>query len=243
MTLYGAPQLSATAVGKRSPRGAARKVKQQAKAYRKIDDRRVISGFDLIGTVATASAGSDRKYRTRQSDQVIAKYLSQARKLGGRLVLDIQPGRSTVAKEINALRPWISQPDVDVAIDPEWNVGPKGVPGRTEGSIAAKEINGASRKLAGIVERKGLPPKLMLVHQFRQGSVRKRRQVRQRGDISVALNFDGIGGARAKKAGYKNLATPQLFNGFSVFYDLDERVMKPREILRLNPAVDFLLYQ
>ena len=243
VTLYGAPQLTATALGKRSPRGAARKVLEQAEPYATYGDREVVPGFDLIGVIATASPGADRKYRSRQPDEVIAAYLKQVREFGGRLVLDIQPGRASVRNEIDALRPWLRQPDVDVAIDPEWNVSRRGVPGRTRGTIDARELNRASKELNGIVRRNDLPPKLMLVHQFHRGSVTHRRRIEQRTGVNATLNFDGIGSAAAKEAGYVELARPNLFNGVSVFYDLDSRVIKPRSVLRLMPEVDFLLYQ
>lgn len=243
VTLYGAPQLSATALGKRTPAAAARKVVRQAEPYARLGEREVVPGFDLIGVVATASAGADGLYRTRQPDEVIAQYLEQARAIGGRLVLDIQPGRSPVLDELAALEPWIRQPDVDVAIDPEWNVGPAGVPGRTRGRIGARAVNAVSRRLQAIVEEDGLPPKLLIVHQFRRTSVRHRRRIRQREDVSATLNFDGIGSPAAKEAGYVGLARAGLFNGFSLFYDLDAGLMSPRSVLALVPAVDFLLYQ
>lgn len=243
VTLYGAPQLSATALGKRTPRGAARKVVKQARPYARLGDRRVVPGLDLIAVVATSSPGRDRLYRTRQPNKLIRTYLRRVRAIGGRLVLDIQPGRSSVGRELRALRKWIEEPDVDVAIDPEWNVGPKGVPGRSRGSIGAKELNRASRWLSRIAEEEGLPPKLMVVHQFRRSSIRRRARIKQRENISVTLNFDGIGRPKAKKAGYTDLAQEGLFEGFSLFYDLDKKLMRPRSVLRLRPAVDFLLYQ
>ena len=243
VTLYGAPQLSATALGKRTPGGAARRVVRQAGPYERLGDRDVVVGFDLIGVVATASPGVDGLYRTRQPSELIATYLERARRLGGRLVIDIQPGRSSVREELEALDPWLREPDVDVAIDPEWNVGPRGVPGRTRGTITAKELNRASRRLAAIVAEEGLPPKLMVVHQFRRGSIHHRRLIKQREGVTATLNFDGIGSPAAKEAGYAALARPRLFNGFSLFYDLDSALMSPRSVLALVPEVDFLLYQ
>ncbi len=60
----------------------------------------------------------------------------------------------------------------------------------------------------------------------------------------MLLNFDGIGSRRAKRAGYKSLATnADLLDGFSLFYDRDLRLMKPRSVLRLRPAVEYAMYQ
>jgi hypothetical protein len=243
VALYGAPQLTATAVGKRSPRGAARRLKKQARPYRRKSDRGVIRSINLIGVIATASAGSDGKYRSRQPNAIISKYLRAARSVGARLTLDVQPGRSPVLKELKALRGWISEPDVDVGIDPEWNVGRRGVPGRTEGSIKAKELNRASRWLNRRSSAKGLPQKALIVHQFRRGSIKGRRKLKQRPGVAVTLNFDGIGSRAAKRAGYADLSRKQYFDGFSLFYDRDIGLMRPGSVLRLRPAVDYVMYQ
>jgi hypothetical protein len=241
--LYGAPQLGSTALGNHTAAGASKLLAKQVIPYEDLGGRPVTAGFDLIGVVANSTPGPDRLYRTRQPDALIAKYLERIRESGGRLMLDIQPGRSPILEEIDALEPWIAQPDVDVAIDPEWNVGPRGVPGKTPGSVTAKELNAASKRIQQITAEDGLPPKVLVVHQFSNRSIRRRTSVRQRPDVQVTFNFDGIGGASAKIAGYTSLATEGMFSGFSLFYDLDTPLMKPPRILALDPAPDFLLYQ
>ncbi len=243
LAIYGAPQLKSTALGKRRPRAAARLAVAQAKPYADLGERPVIPSFDLIGVVANSTAGTDRLYRTRQPATLIDQYLKQARAMGGRLMIDIQPGRSPVLDELDAMAPWIGQPDVDVAIDPEWNVGPRGIPGRTAGSITARDVNLASRRVQAIVDEGDLPPKVMVVHQFSRSSIRRRSRIKQRPGVEVTLNFDGIGAPAPKIAGYRDLAVAGLSNGFSLFYDLDTPLMKPGAVLALDPVVDFLLYQ
>jgi hypothetical protein len=243
LTLYGAPQLSGTIVGRLSPPAAARKAVKQARPYARVGDRRVIPGFDLVAVVANSTPGPDGEYRTRQPGRVIRTYLEQARAIDGRLMLDIQPGRASIGGEIAALEKWIDEPDVDVSIDPEWAVGPRGVPGRDPGRIKAKELNRASRRLQRIIDAGDLPPKVLVVHQFHRGSIRRRRDVVQRRDVAVTFNFDGIGSPAAKRAGYEQLSTRGTFNGFSIFYSLDSRVMSPRSVLGLEPSPDFLLFQ
>ncbi|HKQ17332.1 MAG TPA: hypothetical protein VJS87_02210, partial [Solirubrobacterales bacterium] len=111
LTLYGAPQLSATILGKLTPAAAARKAVKQARPYARIGDRRVIPGFDLIAVVANSTPGPDREYRTRQPARLIRAYLREARAIDGRLVLDIQPGRARVADEVEALERWLEKPE------------------------------------------------------------------------------------------------------------------------------------
>lgn len=243
VSLYGAPQLTKTIVGMKSPKGAAAKLVKQSGPYARKGTRPVIGEIDLIATIATAGPGSDRKYRTRQADEVIAIYLEAARSVGARLMLDIQPGRSSFLKELRALREWLVLPDVDVALDPEWNVGRRGIPGRTPGKVTAEMVNKVSLRLSQTIEAAGLPPKLLVVHQFRRGSVRGRKRVVQRPGVETVLNFDGIGGPRPKASGYAELAAPHLFDGFSLFYRRDRPLMQPTSVLGLLPEPDFLLYQ
>jgi len=243
LSLYGAPQLKSTALGKLTPAGASRLALRQSVPYQRLGARPVIPSFDLIGVVANSTRGTDGLYRTRQPDALIAQYLEAVRRFDGRLVIDIQPGRASVVDEIDALEKWIAQPDVDVAIDPEWNVGRRGVPGETAGSITARDLNAASRRIQAIVTDNDLPPKLLVVHQFTRRSIRRRALIKQRPGVTATLNFDGIGTVAPKIAGYEALATEGLFNGFSLFYDLDTPVMGPAAVLALVPEVDFLLYQ
>jgi hypothetical protein len=236
--------MGATILGAKTPRGAARKLAAQSRPYETLSARPVTGAFDLVSVFATAGGGADGLYRSRQDPEVIQIYLDQARAVGARLILDIQPGRSTFLAELKALAPWLAQPDVDVALDPEWNVGRRGIPGQTEGKVRAGEVNAVARALAAIVEANDLPPKLLLVHQFRRGSIRGRTKLRSPEGVQTLLNFDGIGAPGPKEAGYVDLAAPpRLFNGFSLFYRRDTPLMKPAAVLGLEPEPDFLLYQ
>jgi len=240
---YGAPQMGRTVLGMNTIAGASKRLAAQAEPYAALGTRPVVGEFDLVSVFATAGGGPDGLYRTRQSDDVIELYLAAARKAGGRLMLDIQPGRSTLGNELRALADWAAEPDVDLAIDPEWAVGRRGIPGRTPGSVTAAQVNSFSKRLAAIVRENDLPAKVLVVHQFRRGSVRGRTRIKQRRGVQVLLNFDGIGGPGPKAAGYANLAVPKLFDGFSVFYQRDRPLMKPPAVLGLDPEPDFLLYQ
>ena len=126
----------------------------------------------------------------------------------------------------------------------KWNVGPRGVPGQTEGKVSAGQVNRIARALAEIVEANDLPSKLLLVHQFRKASIRGRNRLSSPPGVQTVLNFDGIGSPEPKAAGYAALAPrPKLFSGFSLFYRRDTPLMKPGPVLHLEPEPDFLLYQ
>jgi len=243
VALYGAPQMSQTALGMRSPPAAAKKLAAQSKPYGTLGSRPVLGAFDLVSVLATAGAGSDGMYRQEQSSEILDIYLAQARTSGLHLMLDVQPGRSTFSDEAQALTPWLLQPDVDLALDPEWNVGPRGIPGQTPGKVGPRQINQVIRQLSAMVRENDLPPKLLVIHQFRRGMIRGKDRIKPRRGVQVVLNFDGIGSPSAKAAGYAALSSPPLFNGFSLFYLRDTPLMKPGSILALEPEPDLLLYQ
>ena len=141
MAFYGAPQddeLGALGIG--TPAQAARRLERQARPYRR-GGKPVLPAFELIATVADAAPGPSGKYRSRQPARVIDRYLAAARKAKMLLVLDIQPGRADFLTEVKVFERWLEQPDVSLALDPEWHVGPGEVPGKTIGSVDASEVN------------------------------------------------------------------------------------------------------
>ena len=243
VSLYGAPQMGRTLLGTVPVERAGSTLAARSAPYAAIGDRPVVGAFDLVSVFATAGGGPDGLYRTRQSDDIIQIYLDQARAVGARLILDIQPGRARILDEMRALREWIVQPDVDVAIDAEWNVGRRGVPNETEGKLTAAQLNSASRSLATVVRENALPPKLLLVHEFKRRSVVGERKIRKRAAVQTVLSFDGIGSPAAKTNGYADLAVPRLFNGFMLFERLDRPLMGPPAVGGLQPSPDVVLYQ
>ena len=243
VSLYGAPQMRATILGRLSPFEAWRQVRYEASRYRFPGAKPPVRAFELVATIATADRGGDGRYRFRQSDATIAEYLKAARRANARLILDVQPGRSPFLTELRSLRRWLREPDVDLALDPEWNVGRSGVPGRTDGSVDARTVNAVSRELAAIARAGDLPQKLLVIHQFRRDSIRDDSSIKPRRRVAVTLSFDGIGSAGAKRDGYSRLSVDGLFNGFCLFYRLDRGLMGPTSVLRLDPRPDYVLYQ
>jgi hypothetical protein len=243
ISLYGAPQMHATILGRLSPSEAGQRVRAETLRYRFEGSKPRVRAFELVAAIATADSGRDGLYRFRQSQATIATYLKAARAARARLILDIQPGRSPFTEEVRALERWLREPDVDVALDPEWNVGRRGVPGRTDGSVDAATVNAVSRQLAEIVRDRRLPQKMLIVHQFRRESIRGESDILPRRRVATTLSFDGIGSPSAKASGYRALSSSHLFNGFCLFYRLDNPLMSPSSVLRLRPRPDYVMYQ
>jgi hypothetical protein len=203
----------------------------------------VLPAFELLAVVAAAAPGDDGLYRTRQEDAVIARYLEAARRANAILLLDIQPGRADFLTEAKQLRRWLEEPDVGLALDPEWRMGPEEVPGQTIGSVDASEVNAVSAWLARIVRRERLPEKLFLVHRFTEDMIENVEALERRRGLALTLNVDGFGTKEQKVAKYRDLV-PRTYNaGFKLFYREDEGLMKPREVLALRPAPDIVVYE
>jgi hypothetical protein len=243
VALYGSSHPGFGVLGRKTPKDARAKLKHQVKPYERKGNRAVVPAFDLVATVATHCESRRDKCRTRLSKSTVQKYLDTIRAINGRLILDIQPARSTFLDEVKHWHDFLLQPDVGVGLDPEWNVGPHGDPGETVGSVSFKKLNKVSDKLEGMAEDHNLADKPMIIHQFRKGSIHHRNRVKLRKKVDVVLNFDGIGSRQAKKAGYKRLLQPPLFNGFSLFYKLDSGLMSPGQVLNLKPKPDYVMYQ
>ena len=242
---YGAPQdeqLGALGIG--TPDEAAARLRRVARGYAK-KSRPVLPAFELIATIAADAPGEDGMYRTHQSGAVIDRYLSAARRAKALLLLDIQPGRADFLGEARRLERWLREPDVGLALDPEWHVGPGEVPGKVIGSVTAAELNAVSAYVSALVTDHDLPDKLFVVHQFTSSMIADKERVQQRLGLALTMNVDGFGD-RSNKVSKYDLFTSELtrfHNGFKLFYEEDTNLMSPRQVLALRPPPDLVVYE
>jgi hypothetical protein len=241
---YGAPQsreLGALGIG--TPRGAARRLAREARRYRR-DDRAELPALELIAVIANADPGDDGMYRARQSDSVIRRYLRAARRAKALLLLDIQPGRSDFFTETTRLEKWLKEPDVGLALDPEWRVTEGQVPGQVIGHVESREVNATSAWLAKLIKDGDLPEKLFVIHQFTDDMVDHTR-LKQPDGLDMVLNVDGFGGQEIKKAKYRDFTreAKDFHHGFKLFYEEDTDLMTARQVLRMKPRPELVVYE
>ena len=156
----------------------------------------------------------------------------------------MQPGRADFADELRHWEPYLRQPDVGVALDPEFSMGPGQVPGRQLGRTDAAVINRASAYVAGIVRRHRLPQKLFMIHQFRDSMIRGKARIVTRPGLAMTWNADGFGVRSAKLEDYRSYTRDGRFHpGLKLFYELDVDLLTPREVLRLEPTPRVINYQ
>ena len=245
VAFYGAPQNRALGIlGIGRPRDAARKLRRQMRPYRR-GRLPVRPAFELLAAIALAGPGADGKYRGRQSPKVIGRYLRAARRAGAILILDIQPGRSDFLTEAKRLRRWLREPDVSLALDPEWNMGPRGVPGTRIGSVDAVMVNRVGAFLDRIVHRGDLPQKLLLVHKFTDSMVRRQPRLRQRRRVALTFSVDGVGGSQIKIDKYRHFTRRRdgIWDAFKLFYEEDTDLISPRRVLGLRPPPRLVIYE
>lgn len=226
---------------------AARQLRQQAAPYDR--GRPTLPTFELIATKATATPGPDGLYRSRASDETVARYLAAARRAGAVLLLGIQPGQSDFLEEVRYYEKWLVQPDVGLALDPEWAVGPGQVPGRTFGSTSGTELEAVADYVAGLVREHNLPQKPVIYHQLSPGIVHNEGGLTPHPRLALVKSVDGIGSPAQKIATWKQLMAtkpPHVAAGFKLFYEEDTRrshLMTPEKVLALRPRPDYVLYE
>jgi hypothetical protein len=244
VALYGSASSPALGVlGEQTPEESAARVSDLASTWKSFG-RPVLGAFELIATTAQAAPGSDGLYRARSTDAEIQRYLDVARANGLYLVLDIQPGRSDFLTETKIYEKFLRDPNVGLALDPEWHVGPSSLPGVTIGSVTAAEVNEVSDYVAKIVADNHLPEKLFVVHQFQRRMIPDRERVVSRTGLAITFHMDGFGSQSEKLATWSFTKADAPFrNGFKLFLTQDTNLFTPAQISTLTPRVDLATYQ
>lgn len=244
---YGTPLSDQMGVlGEHPPEEMMELLRRQAAAYSAADPSRpAIPTIELIASIAQREPGADGLYVAQTDPEIIRRYARLAREHGALLMLDVQLGRASVMEEVRALREFLELPHVHLAIDTEYAVGPGEVPGVHLGSVDGREINRAIGYLDRLVEEGDIPDKVLMVHQFQSGIVTGKGVIRPTDDVQVVLHADGFGRATDKFMKYRVLVRdqPVQYGGFKVFYNLDEPVLEPEQVLMLDPAPAVVTYQ
>jgi hypothetical protein len=205
--------------------------------------------MELITVVAKGSRGKDGLYRGRIADAKIAEYLTAARKHKMLLLLDIQPGRAKILPEVKRLERWLKEPDVGLAFDPEWAVGPNQVPGRVFGRTTGAELDSIAAYLSGLVRANGLPEKVFVFHQLSARIVSNEQALRKHPGVVTIKSVDGIGARTDKIETWTKLTAklpPTVHAGFKLFYTEDRRhgpLMTPVQVLALKPRPELVVYE
>lgn len=222
------------------------RLRAEAANYEAVDPTRpVIPAFEIIATVAQRAPMADGSYLLDTDPAVLSEYADFAAANGAIVILDLQIGRSTVAAEIEKVRSLLERPNVHLALDPEFAVAEGQIPGEYIGSLDAESVAYAQRTLAEIVAARGLPPKVLIVHQFREDMIANKMTLAPVPGVQLVIDADGYGAPELKVAVYNILVRdePIEFAGIKLFYKQDVPLLTPAEVLALSPPPDVVIYQ
>lgn len=248
VALYGAPGAPALGVlGEQGPKETVQRAEQVAKPYRAESDELVTPAMEVIATVAAGDAGADGDYSTELPVSTLEPYVDAAHEADMPVIIDLQPGRSDFLSQAKKYESLLKRPGVWLALDPEWRLTKDQVPLKQIGSVSASEVNEVSSWLAALVQKEGLPPKALVLHQFRLSMIQDRSALQTHPELDMLVHVDGQGSQPDKQATWKALhqgAPEGLHWGWKNFYDEDTPMLTPAQTMQdVQPTPSLVTYQ
>lgn len=248
VALYGAPGAPALGVlGEQGPKETVQRAEQVAKPYRAESDELVTPAMEVIATVAAGDAGADGDYSTELPVSTLEPYVEAAHDADMPVIIDLQPGRSDFLSQAKKYESLLKKPGVWLALDPEWRLTKDQVPLKQIGSVSASEVNEVSSWLAALVRDEGLPPKALVLHQFRLSMIQDRSALQTHPELDMLVHVDGQGSQPDKQATWKALhqgAPEGLHWGWKNFYDEDTPMLTPAQTMQqVQPTPSLVTYQ
>ncbi|HEX9765198.1 MAG TPA: hypothetical protein VGA36_00440 [Nitriliruptorales bacterium] len=247
VAMYGHPEFGGLGVlGEQGPAAAVDRAQQIAAAYEELGDVTIVPAFDIITTLASGSPTPDGDYSAPLSVEVLRPWIAAATEAGLYVTLDFQPGRTPYIEQVPLYEEFLLLPNVGVALDPEWRLGPNQVHLQQIGSTSAAEINAVAEYLAGLVREHALPQKLLMVHQFRLDMIRDRGQLETHPELALLIHMDGQGAIATKDETYRAITqgfADRVWWGWKNFYDEDSPTPSPAYTMDRDPAPVFISYQ
>jgi hypothetical protein len=248
VALYGHPGDTVLgSLGEQPLDGAIARAKQVAASYASLGGESVIPTFEIIATIASSGAGADGNYSNESSVDKLRPWVDAARAAGVYVMLDLQPGRSDFLTQAKLYADLLAQPNVGLALDPEWRLKPSQVHMVQIGSVSAEEINQTGQWLAQFTREHNLPQKILMLHQFRLDMISNRPAlVTNYDELQVVIHADGFGSAGQKMNTWNTLhldAPPNIFWGWKNFYDEDRPTFTPQQTMAVSPKPVFVSYQ
>ena len=245
---YGSPNIPELGVlGEQDLDASVKLVKELAASYQNYSDEQVIPAMEIIATVASSEAGPDGNLSTELSVERLQPWIDRAGEEGIYVVLDLQPGTSTLLEQAQLYEDLLKEPHVGLAIDPEWRLEPGQRHMQQIGSVDAAEVNETMQWLADLTAENELPQKVFVMHQFSMSMIRDRENLDTSHDeLAMILHADGHG-TPDLKMGTWNALQVDLPDGIGMawknFYDEDTPTFTPEETMAVDPKPWFVSYQ
>ena len=248
IALYGTPDSPVLgALGQQNISASITRVKSIASQYQKLTQEHILPTFEIIATVASESPTSDGDYSYAIPLATLQAWISAARAAGVYVVLDLQSGRASFLHQAQELQGLLIQPNVGLALDPEWRLQPNELPLEQIGSVSISEVNQTSRWLAGLTLRYKLPQKAFVLHEFQLSMLPDRAKLdTSRRELAYIVQMDGQGSQAAKLNTWHDIVMAAPVNvhfGWKNFYKMDTTLRSPSQTLSLSPQPWYISYQ
>jgi hypothetical protein len=214
--------------------------------YQALDPNRpIIIGLQVVASAAQKTPGSDGSYLRDTSVTTIYQYIEFTRAHRMLLFLDVQIGRRIVPDDVQRMGRYLQEPHVHLGIDPEFDVGRTEIPTQDIGKTTAADIRWVQEYLAGIAFDFGLPPKILIVHQFTDEMVVNRPLLRPVHGVQLVMNVSLWGNVDQKTAAYRALVAdnPIEFGGIMISGAWDSPPMTVEDVINLPNAPAVVIYQ
>jgi len=248
VALYGTPGTPALGVlGEQDIQTDITRAKALAAQYQPLVSEHVLPTFEIISTVASSIPTNNGDYSYPIDLATLKQWAVTARQAGVYMVLDLQPGRASFLSQAQQLADVLQEPNVGLALDPEWRLGPTDLPLERIGSVDIAEVNQTAAWLGTLVDSYKLPQKLFLLHQFRLDMLPGREQLdTTHQELAYAIQMDGQGSQEGKMNTWQTITANPPANvhfGWKNFYTKDTTLRSPEDTMKISPEPWYVSYQ
>ncbi len=244
---YGHPTVAGLGVlGEADADTVAQQVQAIAREYNETNGpRQVVGAYHLIVAVAQGSPTPDGTWLSRVAGSLIEDYIEAGKRNDFLVILDIQMGHSTVDAEFEYFLKYLDEPNVHLALDPEWAMPPGVAPGAQIGGMDASAINRAQELMSNYIADRGLTNRMLIVHQFVPHMITNKSALAWYPGVDLVIDTDGFGTPAQKIANYDRYIGTEYapHGGMKLFYDEDTILMTPAEVNALRPVPDIVIFQ
>lgn len=248
VALYGVPDAPIMgALGQQPLQATLTRAKQLAASYQPYSPEPVMPTLELIATIASGSPEANGSYSRPVSMTALQTWVKASEKAGVYVVLDLQPGRDDFLPQAEQLAPLLKEPDVGLALDPEWRLGPQQLPLVQIGSADIGDVNQTATWLASLTARYKLPQKLFLLQEFRPSMLPDRNQLDTTSkQLAYAIQMDGQGTEPEKLSTWENITQSppsEVYFGWKNFLVKDAPLLTPQATMALTPTPWYISYE
>jgi hypothetical protein len=247
VAFYGHPVATGLgALGEQGPTETLARMQPLLAEYA-ADGAQVIPTFEIIASIASAGP-TDGDYSEEWPPDAFAEWIRVAQENGMYVILDLQPGREDFLTQAKQYEELLKLPNVGLALDPEWRLQPDQVHLRQIGQVNAAEVNTVVDWLSTLVRDKGLPQKMLIVHQFKSTMILDREMLKSAPELQMIIQMDGQGPIPTKDETYAFLTAgtedAHWRWGWKNFFDEDSpETASPAYTISHVPVPFFVSYQ